>query len=198
MEQGGSIMETQASHGRSENRSPVTFFVLVFVLSIPIWALGPVAERFLPKELPVDLPISSLMAFAPGIAAVILVHREEGSHAAKKLLKRAFDYKRIHKKAWVVPILFFWPAAMVLQYGLMKLVQVPLPDPQVPVLMVLVSFVVCFIAALGEEVGWQGYAIDPLQGRWNALTASVILGIVWAAWHIIPLVQLNRTPTWIA
>jgi membrane protease YdiL (CAAX protease family) len=64
--------------------------------------------------------------------------------------------------------------------------------------MVLVSFGLFFVGALGEEVGWQGYAIGPLQSRWNALTASVILGIVWAAWHVVPLIQLNRAPAWIA
>lgn len=191
-------MKRHLWNGTAGNRSPLIFFLLVFLLSIPIWAIGPVAERFLPVELPKGLPISSLMAFTPAIAAVVLVWRKEGSDAAKELLKRAFDYKRIRKKAWYVPILFFMPAVMVLQYGLLKVMGVPLPDPQIPVLMVLVSFVVFFIAALGEEVGWQGYAIDPLQERWNALAASVILGTVWAVWHIVPLIQANRPPMWIA
>lgn len=182
----------------SKNGSPSIFLLLVFLFSLPFWAIGPVAERFLPEELPISLPISSLMAFTPAIAAVVLVRREKGSGAVKELLKRAFDYKRIKRKAWYVPILFFMPAVMVLQYGLIKAMQVPLPDPQIPVLMVPVSFVVFFIAALGEELGWQGYAIDPLQDRWNALTASVILGIIWAVWHIVPLTQMNRMPVWIA
>jgi membrane protease YdiL (CAAX protease family) len=86
---------------------------------------------------------------------------------------------------------------MVLQYGLMKLMRVPLLDLQIPVLMVPVSFGVFFIAALGEEVGWQGYVIDPLQDRWNALTASVVLGIIWGAWHIVVLIQAHRAPVWI-
>jgi membrane protease YdiL (CAAX protease family) len=184
--------------GDAKSKSPLTFFLLVFLFSIPFWAIGPVAERFLPEELSTGLPISSLMAFTPVFAAVVLVRREKGSDAVKTLLKRAFDYKRIKRKAWYVPVLFIWPAVMVLQYGLMKLMRVPLPAPQIPVLMVPVSFVVFFIAALGEEVGWQGYAIDPLQDRWNALTASVLLGTVWAVWHIVPLIQASRMPTWIA
>jgi membrane protease YdiL (CAAX protease family) len=65
-------------------------------------------------------------------------------------------------------------------------------------LAVAVSFVVFFFAALGEEVGWQGYAIDRLQDRWNALTASVILGTVWAVWHVVPLIQMSRSPPEIA
>jgi membrane protease YdiL (CAAX protease family) len=54
------------------------------------------------------------------------------------------------------------------------------------------------IEALTEEVGWQGYAFDPLQARWKALTASIILGIVWAAWHFIPFIQMHQSASWIA
>ncbi len=185
-------------NGRSKNRSIVTFFLLVILFSIPFWFMDAVAGQLLPGEMPTNLPISSLMACSPIIAAVILVRRQEGTKGVKTLLRRAFDYKGIRGKIWYVPILFFWPAMMVLEYGLMKLMGVPLPEPQIPVLPVLISFVVFFFAALGEEVGWQGYAIKPLQERWNALAASILLGIVWAGWHIVPFVQMGRTPAWIA
>jgi len=190
-------MKGHRLNGRSNNRSVVTFFLLVILFSIPIWFMGAVAEPLLPGEMPTNLPVSSLMTCSPIIAAVILVRRQEGSEGVKTLLMRAFDYKRIKGKAWYVPILFFWPAMMVLEYRLMKLVGVPLSDPRLPVLMMPVSFAVFFVAALGEEVGWQGYAMDLLQDRQNALTASIIVGIVWAIWHFVPFIQMDRTPTWI-
>ena len=34
-----------------------------------------------------------------------------------------------------------------------------------------------FIAALGEELGWSGYVIDPMQDRWGALQARHSLGV---------------------
>jgi membrane protease YdiL (CAAX protease family) len=90
------------------------------------------------------------------------------------------------------------PAVAVLSYGLMRLIGLPLPAPQFPILFALGFFLVAFVAALGEELGWSGYVIDPMQDRWNALTAAALLGAVWAIWHWVPLVQAHRSPTWIA
>lgn len=43
-----------------------------------------------------------------------------------------------------------------------------------------------------EELGWRGYALDQLQARWNALASSLILGAIWALWHV-PLFFIKDT-----
>jgi membrane protease YdiL (CAAX protease family) len=45
----------------------------------------------------------------------------------------------------------------------------PLPIPQFPVVGVLAVSLAFFLAALGEELGWSGYIIDPMEDRWGAL-----------------------------
>ncbi len=116
----------------------------------------------------------------------------------KELLKRSVDYRGIKRKIWYAPIFLLWPITTVLAYGLMKLMGASLPDhPQIPILMVPVFFVVFFVGAVLEEIGWSGYATDRLQDRWNALEASIILGSIWAVGHIVPFIQAHNTPTWI-
>jgi uncharacterized protein len=105
------------------------------------------------------------------VAAVILVVKESGTAGAKELLSRSFDFRRIGTKIWYLPTLLLTPGLMLVAYVLMLVLGVALPRPVVPVLLALALFFVFFIGALGEELGWSGYAIDPLQHRWNALTA---------------------------
>jgi uncharacterized protein len=171
----------------SSKRSPLRFFLLVFALSIPIWLIEPQ-----------DWPLTASVA-TPLIAALILVYREDGYAGTSKLLRRVFDQKRIKPRIWYAPTFFMPPIIYLLTYGVTRLTGLPLPDkPYVPLLMTPLLFVLFFILAVGEEVGWTGYATDPVQERWSALTTSITLGLVTAIWHFVPLIEMGCTPTWIA
>jgi membrane protease YdiL (CAAX protease family) len=37
---------------------------------------------------------------------------------------------------------------------------------------------------LGEEAGWRGFALPRLQQRFTPVVSSLILGFVWANWHL--------------
>lgn len=37
---------------------------------------------------------------------------------------------------------------------------------------------------MGEELGWRGFLLPQLLEKYPPLTASVVVGLVWAAWHI--------------
>lgn len=153
----------------SVNPSPLMFFLLLFVISIPFWVIGAVAEN-VAKMLPINLPVSALMFVCPITAALLLVRNANTPNGLKKLLKRSFDYKRIKNKIWYVPIILLMPAVMVLSYVIMRLLELPLPAPHIPFGAIPIFFLIFFISAIGEEIGWSGYVTDVLQNRWCALS----------------------------
>ena len=169
------------------------FFCLAFALSIPFLLVSAATGiELLPR-----LPVAALMTVCPVAAALILVFREDRTAGVVALLKRSFDYKRTGAKVWYAPVLLLMPATMALSYGLLRMLGVPLPSPSLSAPTALALFAVFFIAALGEELGWSGYVTDPMQVRWGALQTGILLGLVWAAFHIVALVQARRSPAWI-
>jgi len=59
--------------------------------------------------------------------------------------------------------------------------------------MVLVAFIFALPNTLGEELGWRGFALPKLQAKYNALIASIILGLFWGIWHIPMWISFGQT-----
>lgn len=189
--------------GRQHPSSARAFFALVFILSVPLWPAGVLFNRLLDKGAPA-YPVVNLawhvgLAFVPMAAALILTRREHGRDGVRRLLKRPLDARRITRKAWLGPILLLFPVLMLVEYAWLHLAGRPLPGlvgPYLPLLPVL--FAVFFAAGIGEELGWTGYAFEPLQERWGALGAAIILGIASVGLHLVPLIVDGHPPAWIA
>jgi hypothetical protein len=187
--------EGDAAAALAARRRPLLPFVLLlFALSVPFWLVGARAGL----ELLPGLPVGALMALSPVVAASIVVYRADGGAGVAALLRRAFDFRRVRARVWYLPVLLLMPALMALAYAVMRVLGMPLPTPEFPLAAVPGMFVAFLAFGLCEELGWSGYATDPAQARWDALGAGVLLGLVWAGWHVVVLVQAHRSPVWIA
>jgi uncharacterized protein len=56
--------------------------------------------------------------------------------------------------------------------------------PLAPLLLLFFSVYVFFLGPLGEEPGWRGFALPRLQSLHGPLVGSLILGPLWALWHL--------------
>ena len=176
-------------------RSPLAFIGLLFAISVPFW----LARQVIDFQVLPGLPLMGvLIAFCPMVAAAILVYRENGWPGLTRFLGRAFDYRRISVKSWYAPIILLMPAVSVLSYAYMRLTAQTLPSPYLPLLALPSMILGFFIGGVGEELGWSGYATEPIQARTGAVNAGILLGIVWAAWHIPLLLQQHHAAAWIA
>ncbi|MEZ4860227.1 MAG: CPBP family intramembrane glutamic endopeptidase [Caldilineaceae bacterium] len=170
------------------------FLLLTFALSSLFYLLGALSQQqFLP-----GVPISAVMVLCPLAAALLLVYQTDRRAGVVELLKRSFDFQRSKAKVWYLPLLLLMPGVMTLEFGILRWFGSPIPLPQFSVLKVLGLLLALFITALMEELGWMGYAIEPMQARFGTLHAGILLGLVWVAWHFIPLVQVGRSWDWMA
>ena len=171
-----------------KKKLPFLFFVLVFASSLPIWVIGVCVPGLSCCQ---ACPIAGLTFVCPAIAALVLHYQEGGIAGVRVLLARAFDYQRIGSHFWIAPILLIAPGTFALSFWIMRCLGVQLPAPEITLLPTLSLCAIFFVAASGEELGWSGYAIDPLQRRWGVLGASLLVGSVWAAWHFVALAELG-------
>ena len=163
---------------------------------MPFWLLGALVDRGLP--LPLRLPASALAFVCPLVATLILVYREDRMDGVWRLLRSIFDYRRIERKVWYVPIVFLLPSIYGLSYVVMRMMGRPLPEPHISILTIPVLLIAFFIGAVGEEVGYTGYVLEPMQEQRTALTAGIVLGLLWGLMHVVPDLQNHHGLAWIA
>jgi membrane protease YdiL (CAAX protease family) len=179
---------------KSENGPLAGFFALVLFISIPFWALG----SLYPVQILPGLPASALGAFAPAFAAGIMVYRRGHLAAVARLLRRTYDLGRIRNKLWFLVFMLFNPAVAFLAFWIMRALGRRIPQPSLMPYDIVLMFVFFLIGALGEELGWTGYATEDLYQRWGIFRAGIILGLAWVVFHLVGLTQVHRSMGWIA
>ena len=172
----------------SKPNFPWLYLLLAYSLAWVFW-LPVVWTRQDYQDAPLLLALVLVGTFGPGIAGIILVYREFDKEGRRDYWHRIFDFRRISLK-WYVLILLLFPAMHLVsimvnswmggsppQFEFIKeAVAMPIGIPVVLLLYLLQASL--------EELGWRGYMLDRLQAFWKPLTASLVLGIFHAFWHL--------------
>lgn len=169
------------------NKHPfVSFVVLAYVFSWWLWPLylGGISPAV-------------IVGFGPFLAAVLVLGFTGGRPAIKQLLSQMVHWRIPFQ--WYVIVL----GTPILITGLASILNVllgaPIPDANqlahwpslLPTFIMLL-----FIPGIGgawEEPGWRGYALPKLAAGHSQLVTALILGIIWAAWHL-PLFLMGIIP----
>src|SRR5262249_19584786 len=121
----------------------------------------------------------------PAIVAVALTARSEGVAGVKSLLLPLFRW-RVGPQWYLFAIGFM--AAIKLTVALVYRVTAgswPRFGQQAWYIMVAATiFSTAVGGQAGEEIGWRGYALPRLASRFGLARASVLLGVIWATWHL--------------
>lgn len=179
------------SNVRRAEREAWIYFALTFAIS---WGVGglflvlrtrlePIFGPLGPRN-----PVFYVLAYAPTLSALILASVLGGGAGVKALfatLVRPFGMR------WFIVAVLLIPAIALILIFLLPLIgyahwPVTIRDVLVSVPVVLFGTWQVFTntGPLGEELGWRGYALPRLLKKRNALTASILLGLVWTLWHV--------------
>jgi membrane protease YdiL (CAAX protease family) len=164
---------------RAHRRALVVYFSLAFLLSWLTWPLVALNPNSSP-----------LVPFGPLIAAVVAAALSGGIRELGQLLVQLGRWRvspRWYLVAILVPLLItVLTAALTVALADPVIELSPRPD-WTQVAFAFASTLL--LIGLFEEVGWRGYALPRLQRRMNGLQASLLLGAVWALWHLPELVS---------
>lgn len=149
----------------------------------------------------VFLIVGGLGVTIGGVAMAWLVG---GRIGLEDLWRRIVDVRRI-PLWWALVMLGLFPALALAGAGLaiavdgatQPLSAAPLRDLLgEPVTLVGTLATIFLLGPFHEEIGWRGYWLDRLQLHWSALTASLVLGLAWAAWHAPLFLMIGYYSSW--
>ncbi len=163
----------------------VWFFVLAFVIAWSLMGIVIAANYgWIDTALPFE-PLLILGSWIPNIAAIIvlgLIIKRKG--AIRELFKGwlKFRVNPLWYLAAISPVILGFLTIEVFKalYGYTPSLNIFSDPLEFIVLLVLITIT----GAMGEELGWRGFALPWLQTRMSALGSSVLLGSLWSIWHL--------------
>jgi uncharacterized protein len=141
------------------------------------------------------LPFGTFLAFAPLVAALIVISVAEGLPGLAQLGRRLIRWRVNwiwYAAAIAVPLLVHGLAV-----ALNAATNAPAPSfaPLTPWYTVPLAFALGMVnpleGRLGEEPGWRGFAQPRFQSRWSPLASAAVLGLLITGWHL-PLVFMPQ------
>ena len=160
------------------------YFAGAYAWTWALWIPAALAER---GTLAVPVPVFLLQilgGLGPMGAAIAIAARRSGRTGVGDLFRQL--RLRGLPRRWLVAaaavgLLDVAPAVVYLANG------GALPSgmaAQVLVMPLHFLFVATLGGGLDEEMGWRGFALPRLQAAWRPVPANLLLGIVWACWHL--------------
>ncbi len=128
---------------------------------------------------------------APSVIALFLVFLTYPGDKRKDYFRRCFSLRQAGWKWPLITIAVFTVLSSVSVYLGVRLLGFDMPTMDYvkavdanPLIFPLVILISLISGPLNEEFGWRGYALDRLMAKFGFLNGSLILGFVWAIWHL--------------
>ena len=182
---------------KENEKFPYRYFVVTFLWTWIFWLpVAVVGLGILPlgADLVKNLlaPATFLGGAGPAIGAFYSLRTLSGKGSVADYLKSLLDL-RFGWKAWIIPVIVLGGITFI-AWGLPELWGEPRISMLMPSIWVFPLFLLYAIIVGGglEELGWRGYIMDKMEDRWGPWLGNLVLGVIWAAWHL-PLFFISGT-----
>ncbi|HKZ00789.1 MAG TPA: type II CAAX endopeptidase family protein [Pyrinomonadaceae bacterium] len=172
------------------------FFLLTYLVTWMCWAVWAASSGATPTR--AWLPGLRMLVFLLGVLATAIVSvwltaRQEGREGVRSLLNRLIQW-RVGLRWYVFAVTYF--IAIKLAAALLhRLIAAEWPRFSTTSWYIIIAGIVFSTPVqAGEEIGWRGYALPRLAALFGLGLGSIVLGIIWAAWHL-PLFLIPGTDT---
>jgi len=170
--------------------SLVEFALLTFAGTWISWTAWTMSRSMAPA---IGALFFFLGVFAPSLTAIWLTRKNERRVALNALLARVFQW-RVSPR-WYLFAVFYFVAIKLGAAVIYRVVAGEWPRfSAVPWYLMVGGIIISTPVQFGEEVGWRGYALPRLAARFGFGRACIVLGVMWAAWHL-PLFFIPGTDT---
>lgn len=168
-------------------RSLFAFFSLTYIASWSLWIVAAAILRWdfsQPSGLAtISGPLYLLGVFAPALVALALTAHADGSAGTLALLRRTVRWSVAAR--WYVFAVGYFAAIKLAVVVVHRTATGEWPAlSQTPWFAMFAAIVFSTPVQAGEELGWRGYALPRLSRRVGLPVASIIVGIIWACWHL--------------
>ncbi len=168
-------------------KPPFIFFLATFVVSWTLWF----AAAAVPPQASYRPVLFFVGAIAPALVALGLAMRPDERPDMDTLLRRVTSWRVAPR--WYVFAIGYMGAIKLAAALIQRIVTGAWPAfGYVPWYFIVVAVTVSTFVQAGEEIGWRGYALPHLAERIGLARASILLGVVWAVWHL-PLFFISGT-----
>ena len=185
------VSRTVVADPIATQRSPTSrWYVLGFLRTHPVWGFFLLAFAFTwGWQIPLfalthQAPLGPWLLLGPALVGVVMTGITEGRAGVVRLLRRVVLW-RVAVRWYLVALLLLpaiWLGSVALSPGGLAAFRVPGFSFG---LTYLSAFVLAFGGALlVEEIGWRGFALPRLQPLHGPLVGTLILGVLWALWHL--------------
>jgi uncharacterized protein len=185
-----------ARAGPATGTSLLIFFVLTYAVS---WTFF-IAVSLLSRRASAAIPLAILQllllpgVFAPALVAIALTARVEGRRGSRALTEPLCQW-RVGGR-WFVFAACYTVAIKISAAVILRLATGVWPrSGSTPWYLMVGAILVSTPVQAGEEIGWRGFALPRLATRMGFAGAGILLGLVWACWHL-PLFSIPQADTY--